>query len=89
MQSIEIVLPPEIQNEMSEIRKELSELRKSFQPKEPTVYLTRQEVAEILHVDLTTIWSYTKKGILISYGIGSRVFYKRHEVESSLVRLRK
>ncbi|WP_455004964.1 helix-turn-helix domain-containing protein [Capnocytophaga gingivalis] len=69
------------------VRKELNELKKDFQPKEPTVYLSRQEVKQMLGINLTTLNNWTKKGILISYGIGGRVYYKRHEVEKAIIQL--
>lgn len=38
----------------------------------------------MLGINLTTLNNWTKKGILISYGIGGRVYYKRHEVENAI-----
>ena len=72
---------------LSEIDKKLNELKLQFQPKEPTEYLTRKEVKNILHIDLSTLHLWTKKGKLKAYGIGSRVYYKRHEIESTLIPL--
>ena len=63
---------------------QIDQLKKEFQPKEPTEYLTRHEVKKLLNVDLSTIWNWQKKGKLKAYGIGSRVYYKRHEVEQSI-----
>ena len=42
--------------------------------------LTRKEVAELLSIDLSTLWSWTKKGNLKAYGIGNKVFYKYSEI---------
>ncbi|MEJ8597306.1 helix-turn-helix domain-containing protein [Riemerella anatipestifer] len=56
-------------------------LSKQFQPKEPTTYLTRKEVKEMLSIDLSTLNRWTKDGKLTAYGIGNRVYYKRKEVE--------
>lgn len=72
---------------LSEIDKKLNELKLQFQPKEPTEYLTRKEVKNILHIDLSTLHRWTKKGKLKAYGIGNRVYYKRHEIESTLIPL--
>jgi hypothetical protein len=47
--------------------------------------LTRTETAKILKVELTTLWSWTKKGKLTAYGIGNRVYYKRGEIMKSLI----
>lgn len=63
---------------------ELEQLKQEFQPKRPTEYLTRQEVAKMFQVDLSTVHNWTKKGKIKGYGIGHRVYYKRAEVEAAL-----
>ena len=47
--------------------------------------LTRTETAKFLKVELTTLWSWTKKGKITAYGIGNRVYYKRGEIMKSLI----
>jgi excisionase family DNA binding protein len=69
------------------VNKKLEELKTNFQPKEPTEYLTRKEVAELLKVDISTVHNWTVKKKLIAYGIGGRVYYKRIEVESSIIEI--
>lgn len=71
------------------ISKRLNDLKKNFQPKEPTEFLTRNEVADMLSVDISSVHNYTKRKILTSYQIGGRVYYKRSEVENSLIKLNK
>lgn len=84
------VTPEQLQDAILQgVKQQLQELKKEFQPKEPTTYLTRNEVAKMLSVDLSTVHNWTKKGILKSVGIGSRVYYKRKEVENALVELQK
>jgi len=70
--------------EVTTIKKELIELKSSFQPKEPTEYMTRKEVASMLKCDPSTVHNWTKKGKLIKYCIGDRTYYKRKEVEAAL-----
>jgi hypothetical protein len=70
------------------VKTQIDELKEHFQPKEPTTYLTRQEVAEILHCDISTVHNLTVKGILIKYQCGGRVLYKRNEVENSIVKIK-
>lgn len=36
---------------------------------------TRKQTAELLHVSLPTLWSYSKKGIIKSVNFGNRVLY--------------
>ena len=56
------------------------ELSKEFQPKEPTTYLTRAEVCEMLDIDLSTLHRWRKDGVLRAYGVGNRVYFKRSEI---------
>ena len=69
------------------VRIQIENLKKDFQPKIPTEYLTRNEVAELLKVDLSTVYNWTVKGKLQSFGLGGRVYYKRQEIEQSIIRL--
>lgn len=75
----------ELFEEVNTIKEELAEVITNFQPKEPAIYMTRNDVALMLSCDLSTIHSWTKKGKLIPYGIGNRVYYKRNEVEAALI----
>ena len=79
--------PEEIGLMFQGLQNQLSELKQNFEPKSPTLYLTRTEVADMLKCDLSTIHNWTKKGKLKSYGIGNRVYYKRAEVESVITPL--
>ena len=82
------ITPEQLKEEILEgVDKRFNKLTKHFQPKEPTEYLTRNEVKDLLKVDLSTIHNWTKKGKLKSYGIGHRVYYKRDEVEKALIPL--
>ena len=72
---------------LSYLEDELKELKQNFQSKEPIELLTREETAEYLKISLTALWHWSKKGILPSYGIGNRFYYRRSEVESSLIRM--
>ena len=79
------VTPEQIQESiLNGVKVQIEQLKKDFQPKEPTEYLTRNEVKNLLNVDLSTVHNWTKKGKLRAYGIGNRVYYKRHEVEQSV-----
>jgi len=50
--------------------------------------LTREQTAKLLDVDLSTLHSWVNKGKLISYGIGSRRYFRRSEIFQSLVELK-
>lgn len=69
-----------------EIKKEIipelkEQLKEEFQPKEPASYLTRNEVCELLHIDLSTLHRWRKEGTLIAYGLGNRIYFKRNEID--------
>lgn len=89
MTTITVDLPEYVKSDIERIKLKLGELQKSFQPKEPTEYLTRNEVSKLLKIDLSTVHNWTKRGVLKAYQIGGRVYYKRQEVESALVELKK
>ena len=77
--------PEELENKIIDrVKVELETLKAEFQPKKPTEYLTRNEVKDLLQIDLSTIWGWTKRGKLKSYGIGARVYYKRSEIEQAI-----
>lgn len=77
--------PDEVNQPVLDIIQEgFDELKRQFQPKEPAEYLTRNEVKDLLKVDLSTVHNWTKKGKLKSYGLGNRVYYKRSEVEQAI-----
>lgn len=71
------------------VKKEINLLKNEYQPKLPSEYLTRNEVAEMLKVDLSTVHNWKKSGKLKAYSIGTRVYFKRIEVEQSLIELKK
>lgn len=66
------------------LQNQLLDLKQNYEPKIPTEYLTRTEIAEMLKCDISTVHNWTKKGKLIPYSIGNRVYYKRAEVEAVL-----
>ena len=47
-------------------------------------YYSRKETAKKLDITLATLHKYTKKGIINSHRIGSRVLYKIHDIENAL-----
>lgn len=57
-----------------------SELGKS----EPEELMTREEAAEFLNVNLSTLSKWTTDGRLIGYGIAGRRYYKKSEIMSAL-----
>ena len=89
MQTIQISLPENVVKDLRDIKQKLGDLEKNFQPKEPTEFLTRVEVSKLLKIDLSSVHNWTKKGILTAYQISGRVYYKRSEIETAIVQLKK
>lgn len=83
------VTPEQLQNAIIEgVKTQLDDLKKHFTPKEPKQYLTRQEVAKMLSVDLSTVHNLTKRNVLQKHQIGGRVLYLRSQVEESIIKLK-
>ncbi len=77
--------PEQLKSEINEgVKIQLQEFLKHFTLKQPNEYLTRQEVAQMLNVDLSTIHNWCKSKKLNPLGIGSRVYFLRSEIEASL-----
>lgn len=91
MQQVQLIsLTPEQLQEaiLKGVKTQIDELKEHFQPKEPTTFISRQELAELLHCDISTVHNLTVKGILTKYQIGGRVLYKRDEVENAIVKIK-
>ena len=49
-----------------------------------TVLLTREEAKEFLKISFPTLRKLTVEGLLKSYTLGGRVYYKEHELIEAL-----
>ena len=77
-------------NKLNELKKELTVNHLPLQKVEPVneELMTPEDVALFFKRHKDTIENWTQKGYLKKYGIGRAVYYKRSEVESSIVPLR-
>jgi DNA invertase Pin-like site-specific DNA recombinase len=68
--------------ELTEIiaQKLVSKIAMLFSKQNGEDLLSRKETAEILKINFTTLWKWTKNGKITAYGIGNRVYYKRGEI---------
>lgn len=64
-----------------------SRLKHLQKEREQELLLTRIETAKYLHVNMTTLWNWTKKGKIKAYGLGNRVYYKKNEIDEALIRI--
>ncbi len=82
------VSPEQLQSEITkEVKTYLDEFLKHFKPKQPNDYLSRQDVAQMLGVDLSTVYNWQKNGKPKPYGLGGRVYFLRSDIEASLIPL--
>lgn len=77
--------PEELQNQITQgVKNQLQDFLKLYTPKQPNEYLTRQEVAQMFNVDISTVHNWCKSKKLNPLGIGHRVYFLRSEIEASL-----
>lgn len=87
LQLIEVT-PQQLQEEILKgIKTQLKEFASLFKATPQEEYLTREETAKLLKVDLSTLWHWKNKGILVPYGLSNRVYYKRSDVDKAMVKL--
>lgn len=80
--------PEQLQSEITNgVKVQLEEFLKHFKPIQPAEYLTRQQVAKMFDVDLSTIHNWCKSGKLKPLGLGSRVYFLRTDIEECLIPL--
>jgi hypothetical protein len=71
------------------VKSQLEDFTKQFEAPEPDRLLTREQTAELLQINLSTLWHWERKGKVQSYGIANRRYYKYNEVIASLQPLNK
>ena len=79
----------EIKAFFDHLSKQVDDIKAALSPKPATEYLTRTEVASLLKCDLSTVHNWTKKGKLIAYAKGNRVYYKLSDIEASMIPINK
>ena len=89
MQIIEFKLPENLTEELKALREELHDIKANLKHKKPTEYLSRNEVAEMLKINISSVHNWTQKGILQAYQCGGKIFFKRLEVEKAIIKLQK
>lgn len=55
------------------------------QEKQKDELLTRSEAMAFLKITTATLWRYEKKGKITSHGIGAKRYFKKSELEQSLI----
>ncbi len=63
---------------------QLVKIEKKVSEPSENIFLTRDEMAKMLGISLVTLHSYSKKGIIPTYKIGTKVRFKQSEVFEAL-----
>ena len=87
--NFQIEYSDELKNDIKSLKSDLAEIKLNLQPKEPTKYLGRKEVAELLNVNISSIHNYTVKGILTAFQLGGKIYYKKADIEAAMIELKK
>jgi excisionase family DNA binding protein len=86
--NLSVINIEELKNVLSDVVTTVidSKLQSLIQPTQDE-YFTRVQTAEKLGIALSTLHDYTLAGLIPAYRIGSRVRYKRSEIEQSLTQI--
>lgn len=89
------VTPEELKCDLAKlIKKEVALALKEFNNNnsapDKTFMLTRENTAKMLSINLSSLWKYTKDGMLTSYKIPNtnRVYYKKNEVIAAIKKIK-
>ncbi|SKB48959.1 Helix-turn-helix domain-containing protein [Salegentibacter holothuriorum] len=72
---------------LEKIKQELDHFREEFRCKETQELLTRQEVASLFKINISTLHNWCKSGYLKKYALGNRIYFRRSEIEASLIKI--
>ena len=91
MKQIQLLgLTPEENNKpiIDYIDKKFNELKTFYEPKKPSEFLTRHQVAEMLHCDVSSVHNMTVKNILVKWQVSGKILYKRQQVLDSIIKIK-
>lgn len=74
---------------VKEIQETVGELKATALNQQPKEYYTREEVADLLKIDLSTLHNWVKKGKITKFSIGGRVYFNRSEIENAIKQIPK
>ncbi|GAL00791.1 hypothetical protein JCM19314_1828 [Nonlabens ulvanivorans] len=68
------LMPPQIKLYLDQVE----------ESKDHDTYLTREEAAQYFSISLTTLWSWTKKGVLKSCRLGNKIYYLKADLKKAV-----
>ena len=89
MEPLIILTKAELSNLLDDFERRLTAILKEVKKEEvpSNEWATASEVSQFLKISLTTLHSWSNKGILIKHKIGRQIRFKRDEIQSALTRL--
>jgi hypothetical protein len=83
------ITPDDLKQIIKEVLKdEFMEFKNYLSTYNPDELLTREETCQLLKIDSSTLWHWTKNGKVTCYGIASRRYYKKNELLEQLAVLK-
>ena len=86
---LELPVPEEVKADLKLIKSELKDLKENFQLKKPSVYISKKDALKEFCIKPSTAYNWQKKGIWEPYQMGGRIYYKRAQIESSMIKLKR
>ncbi|MCG8247704.1 DNA-binding protein [Tenacibaculum finnmarkense] len=77
---LEGITSADLVSQLAKSVKELLTNKETTPTEQAPDFWTRQQTADFLSVSLVTLFNWNKKGILKTYRVGTKVFYKKSEV---------
>jgi excisionase family DNA binding protein len=75
------------ETDLQALRTEIQELKSLLPTQFSQPYLSRLQVCDLLGITLPTVNDWAKRGILIAYRLGNRIYFKPNEIDKSLQRI--
>lgn len=86
---LHLLTPDDVKQIIKEVlQDEFNNFKKYLDTDSPDKLLTRTETCELLKIDPSTLWHWTKNGKVTCYGIANRRYYKQNELMEQLVVLK-
>lgn len=88
--TISINLPPSLESKLDFIINKITDLEKQIsisQTKEENKLLTRFEAAEMLQVNLSTLYKWVKAGKISQKKLGKKVYFTKESIENALINI--
>lgn len=77
-----------LEQKLSAIQESLKSIAESINQQSPPLRLySRQEAAEMLHMTLPTLYSYTNKGLIKMSKVGRKSYYTEEALREALVEI--